>query len=56
MDATTTTFGIREIKFSVENGFTLNGVTVKLRGGCMHQDNGPLGSAAIDRARSAASS
>jgi len=50
MDATTTTFGIREIKFSVENGFTLNGVTVKLRGGCMHQDNGPLGSAAIDRA------
>ena len=50
VDATTTTFGIREIKFSVENGFTLNGVPVKLRGGCMHHDNGPLGSAAIDRA------
>ena len=50
VDATTTTFGIREIKFSVENGFTLNGVSVKLRGGCMHHDNGPLGSAAIDRA------
>ena len=50
VDATTTTFGIREIKFSVENGFTLNGVPMKLRGGCLHHDNGPLGSAAIDRA------
>jgi beta-galactosidase len=50
VDATTTTFGIREIKFSVENGFTLNGVPVKLRGACMHHDNGPLGSEAIDRA------
>lgn len=50
VDATTTTFGIREIKFSVEDGFTLNGVPVKLRGGCMHHDNGPLGSEAIDRA------
>ncbi len=50
VDASTTTFGIREIKFSVENGFTLNGVPVKLRGGCLHHDNGPLGSEAIDRA------
>jgi beta-galactosidase len=50
VDATAATFGIRDIKFSVENGFTLNGVPVKLRGGCMHHDNGPLGSAAIDRA------
>ena len=50
VDATTTTFGIREIKFSVENGFTLNGVSVKLRGGCLHHDNGPLGSESFDRA------
>jgi beta-galactosidase len=50
VDSTTTTFGIREIKFSVENGFTLNGVPVKLRGACLHHDNGPLGSEAIDRA------
>jgi len=50
VDATTTTFGIREIKFSATNGFTLNGVSVKLRGGCLHNDNGPLGSAAFDRA------
>ncbi len=50
VDSTTTTFGIREIKFSVENGFTLNGEEVKLRGACLHHDNGPLGSAAFDRA------
>ena len=50
VDATTTAFGIREIKFSVENGFTLNGVPVKLRGGCMHHDDGILGSASFDRA------
>ena len=50
VDATTTTFGIREIKFSVENGFTLNGISVKLRGGCVHHDHGVLGAASFDRA------
>ena len=50
VDASTTTFGIREIKFSAENGFTLNGMPVKLRGGCLHNDLGVLGSAAFDRA------
>ncbi len=50
VDSTTTTFGIREIKFSAENGFTLNGEEIKLRGACLHHDNGPLGAAAFDRA------
>jgi beta-galactosidase len=50
VDAPSTTFGIREIKFSVENGFMLNGVQVKLRGACLHHDLGPLGSTAFDRA------
>jgi beta-galactosidase len=50
VDTATTTFGIREIKFSVESGFTLNGVQVKLRGACVHHDLGPLGAAAFDRA------
>ena len=45
-----TPFGIRTLKYSVENGLQLNGKTIKLSGGCMHHDNGPLGSAAIDRA------
>lgn len=44
------TFGIRKISFDVENGFQLNGKTVKLKGGCFHNDNGPLGSKAYDRA------
>jgi beta-galactosidase len=49
-DRAETTFGVREIHFTAEGGFTLNGKPVLLRGGCVHHDNGPLGSAAIDRA------
>jgi beta-galactosidase len=45
-----TTFGIRSIKFTTENGFQLNGKTVKMNGGCVHHDNGCLGAAAFDRA------
>jgi beta-galactosidase len=45
-----TSFGIRTIHFDSQTGFTLNGKTIKLKGGCFHHDNGPLGSAAIDRA------
>jgi beta-galactosidase len=50
IDQKATTFGIRSIVFSPENGFLLNGKKVLLKGGCMHHDNGPLGSATIDRA------
>ena len=50
IDDTKTTFGIRSIKFSVENGFELNGKTMKINGGCVHHDNGCLGAAAFDRA------
>jgi beta-galactosidase len=50
VDETKTGFGIRSIKFTVENGFQLNGKTVKLNGGCVHHDNGCLGAAAFDRA------
>lgn len=50
VDRVKTTFGIRSIKFDTTNGFTLNGKTMKLRGGCIHHDHGPLGSASIDRA------
>jgi beta-galactosidase len=49
-DSFKTTFGIRSIHFDAQTGFTLNGKSVKLKGGCYHHDNGPLGSAAIDRA------
>jgi len=46
----TNSFGIRQIKFDVVKGFQLNGETLKLKGGCFHNDNGPLGSKAYDRA------
>ncbi|HEX5399853.1 MAG TPA: glycoside hydrolase family 2 TIM barrel-domain containing protein [Verrucomicrobiae bacterium] len=50
LDRAGTTFGIRTIRFTATDGFELNGKVVKLKGGCMHHDNGPLGAAAIDRA------
>jgi beta-galactosidase len=50
LDELTVPFGIRTLHFSVEKGFELNGVTTLLKGGCVHHDNGLLGSAAFDRA------
>jgi beta-galactosidase len=50
LDHSATTFGIRTLRFTATNGFELNGEVVELKGGCMHHDNGPLGSATIDRA------
>lgn len=41
------TFGIRTLSVSSEAGLLINGKPVKLRGGCLHQDNGLLGSAAF---------
>ena len=49
-DNVSVTFGIRTIQFSAQNGFLLNGKKVLLKGGCLHHDNGFLGSATIDRA------
>jgi beta-galactosidase len=49
-DEVQTPFGIRSIKVSPENGFQLNGRTIKLCAGCVHHDNGCLGAAAFDRA------
>ena len=49
-DSVNVTFGIRKISFSADKGFQLNGVPTKLRGGCVHHANGPLGAKAIDRA------
>lgn len=43
-------FGIRSISFSAKEGFLLNGKSLKLKGGCVHHDNGLLGAAAFDRA------
>ena len=49
-DRVETRFGVRTISFDVTHGFRLNGRTLKLKGGCLHHDNGPLGARAYDRA------
>lgn len=49
-DSVKTVFGIRAIHFDSKTGFLLNGREVKLKGGCFHDDNGPLGSMSFDRA------
>lgn len=50
MDKYSTSFGIRSIEFSAEKGFLLNGQPVELKGGCLHHDNGALGSATFQTA------
>lgn len=42
--------GIRRIEIDAKNGFRLNGVPMKLRGGCIHHDNTLLGAAAFPAA------
>lgn len=49
-DRKETKFGIRKISFDVTNGFMLNEKPLKLKGGCFHIDNGPLGARSFDRA------
>ncbi len=49
-DTGTTTFGIRKIEFSAEKGFLLNDELVLLKGGCVHHDNGILGTVSYPRA------
>ena len=41
------TFGVRDITINAEDGFIINGKSIKLRGGCIHHDNGFLGAAAF---------
>lgn len=50
VDSATTTFGIRTIEFDAVNGFRLNGQMLKIKGGCVHHDNGVLGATVYSRA------
>ncbi|GAA3860640.1 glycoside hydrolase family 2 TIM barrel-domain containing protein [Leifsonia kafniensis] len=49
-DAVSTPFGIRRIDVDPVRGLRINGETIKLRGACVHHDNGLLGAATISRA------
>ena len=50
VDEVATTFGIRSLTWLTTGGMELNGKPIKLHGGSVHSDNGPLGAAAFDRA------
>lgn len=47
VDEATTLFGIRTITADAIRGLLINGKSVKLKGGCLHHDNGLLGSATL---------
>jgi len=50
VDNYTSTFGVRDIRFTADDGFYLNDRRVQLKGVCMHHDLGALGSAVNTRA------
>ena len=50
IDRQATEFGVRVVAFDPARGMTVNGQPTKLRGGCIHHDNGLLGAAAFDAA------
>jgi beta-galactosidase len=45
LDEETTMFGIRSLQLSAQSGLRVNGKVVKLRGTCIHHDNGVIGAA-----------
>ena len=49
-DAIVLRVGVRKIEMDAAQGLRINGEGIKLRGGCVHHDNGPLGAACIPRA------
>lgn len=50
VDTYTVKTGIRSIKYDSKLGFQINDQPIKLKGGCVHHDNGILGAAAFQRA------
>ena len=47
VDEATTLFGIRTITADSVRGLCINGKSVKLKGGCLHHDNGLLGAVSL---------
>ncbi|MDR3121236.1 MAG: DUF4982 domain-containing protein [Clostridiales bacterium] len=50
LDEQRTRVGVRSVSVNAREGFCLNGVSRKMKGGCVHHDCGPLGAAAYDDA------
>lgn len=49
LDTDSTAFGIRTFRFDADNGFFLNGESITIKGVCLHNDAGALGSAVPTR-------
>lgn len=49
-DEESVAFGIRTLQLDARHGLRVNGRTVKLRGACIHHDNGVIGARSIARA------
>ena len=50
IDQAETRFGIRKLALDAVHGLRINGEPVKLRGACIHHDNGPLGAVSLPAA------
>ncbi len=50
VDETTEKFGVRTLTLDAERGLRINGQPVKLRGTCIHHDNGVVGACTFERA------
>ena len=50
LDEAEETFGIRTLRLDARKGLRINGKPVKLRGSCIHHDNGILGAATLEGA------
>ncbi|WP_235480813.1 glycoside hydrolase family 2 TIM barrel-domain containing protein [Agromyces sp. Leaf222] len=46
-DEQSVAFGIRSLQLDPQRGLRINGVSTKLRGACIHSDNGPLGAVSM---------
>ena len=47
LDRAEGSFGIRKLSLDARHGLCINGVEVKLRGGCIHHDNGLIGATTL---------
>ena len=50
LDETIETFGIRTLTLDSVHGLRMNGKAVKMRGACIHHDNGILGATTLEKA------
>ena len=50
LDEAEDSFGVRTLTLNAKHGLRLNGKEIKLRGTCIHHDNGVIGAATLERA------